>query len=339
MAAGVSVSNVSVLDDATPPIRPSSPKKSLTLITAGIFGLFIGISCAFFLERSADTFKNIADVEHYLRLPSLAVVPDFRELNTPTNGPRQYLLSRLASARSETNNPVIVAPQSSNYSAATEAYRALRLTLMLFPSTPPKVILITSGAPNEGKTVTAINTAVAFAQMGSKVVLVDADLRNSQCHKLLKLKNPGGLAEILTHERRLDEVVQPTQFEGLVCIAAGLRPPNPGMLLGSAAMIDLLSVLKSKYDFVLIDSAPVLPVTDALYLASMVDGVVLVVGPAVSRQTTKLVCRRLLHLHAPLLGIVENRVDIRTREGAEHYYYPLDPRSAKVNGLMDDLEV
>jgi capsular exopolysaccharide synthesis family protein len=207
---------------------------------------------------------------------------------------------------------------------------------MLSRATPPKVILITSGAPNEGKTVTAINTAVTFAQMGSKVVLIDADLRTSQCHKLLETVNPDGLTQILTRQRRFDEVAQPTQVEGLDCITAGSRPHNPGMLLGSSAMIDLLSVLKDRYDFILIDSAPVLAVSDALHLVSMVDGVVLVVGPDVSRQMVKRVCARLAYLHAPLLGIVQNRVDIRSGGNGEHYYYPTYSNSSNMNGIMDD---
>jgi capsular exopolysaccharide synthesis family protein len=338
MAAGVSASNVSVLDDATPRIQPSSPKKLLTLTTSSIFALFVGVSCAFFLERFDDTFKDGADVERYLRLRSLAAVPNIRQLTKSTNGARKHLLRPFTPDRGEADSRVIIAAENNGFSAAAEAYRALRLSLMLSRPTPPKVVLITSGVPNEGKTVTAINTAVAFAQMGSKVALIDADLRNSKCHKLLNIVNTEGLTEILTGQRRLDEVAQPTQVEGLVCITAGSRPLNPGLLLGSSAMIDVLSVLKDRYDFILIDSAPVLAVTDALHLVSMVDGVVLVVGPDVSRQMVKLVCGRLIHLHAPLLGIVRNRVDTRIHGSSEHYYYPTYNKSSNLNGIMDQRE-
>jgi polysaccharide biosynthesis transport protein len=249
------------------------------------------------------------------------------------------LLSRFNAARGEADDMAIIAPRENSFSVATEAYRALRLNLILSRATSPKVLLISSGVPNEGKTVTAINTAIAFAQMGSKVVLIDADLRNSQCHKLLELSNTAGLTEILTGRRRFDEVVQPTPVEGLVCITAGSRPLNAGMLLGSRAMADLLAVLKDRYDFILIDSAPVMAVTDALHLVSVVDGVVLVIGPDVSRQMVKLVCARLTYLHAPLLGIVQNRVDIRTHGSAEHYYYPMYGKACDMNGIITRLEV
>lgn len=339
MAAGVSASNVSVLDNATPPFQPSSPRKLLALTACGIFALFIGISCACFLERFDDTFKDVADVERCLRLRSLAMVPDFRQLKKATNGTKKRWLRHFTSAQTQADNMAIVADQDNNFSAATEAYRALRLSLMLSRATPPKVILITSGTPNEGKTVTAINTAIAFAQMGNKVVLIDADLRNSQCHKLLKIANRDGLTEVLTSRRRFDEVAQPTLVEGLVCITAGSRPLNPGMLLGSSAMVDLLSVLKTTYDFILIDSAPVMAVTDTLHLLSMLDGVVLVIGPNVSRQMVKLVCARLTYLHAPLLGIVQNQVDIKTHGSGNYYYYPLYGKSSNMNGMTDQLEV
>lgn len=318
MAAGVSASNVSVLDDATPPLQPSSPKKLLTLMTSGVFGLFAGISCACFLERFDETFKDAADLERYLRVRSLAVVPDLRKLDKSV---AQTWLDRFTSNRPEIGEMAIMAPAENNFSAAAEAYRALRLSLMLSRATPPRIILTTSGLSHEGKTVTAVNTAIAFAQMGNKVLLIDADLRSSRCHKVLEIENPDGLTDILTGRRRFDEVVQPTPIAGLDCITAGSRAPNPGFLLGSSAMIELLSVLRETYDFVLIDSAPVMAVTDALHLVSIVDGVVLVVGPDVSRQTVKLVCARLSYLHAPLLGIVQNRVDIAAHGNGNYYTF------------------
>ncbi|HTW89489.1 MAG TPA: polysaccharide biosynthesis tyrosine autokinase [Candidatus Binataceae bacterium] len=323
VAAGVSSSNVSILDSATPPLVPSSPKILLSLASCTILALLIGISIACFLERFDDTFKDSDEIEHYLGVPNLAIVPDFRKLSRPTNGPKGYLSSRLGSAQIKATNAVIVADQDNGFSPATEAYRALRLGLLLSQAgESPKVILITSGTPGEGKTVTAINTGIAFAQMGSKVLLIDADLRSSRCHKLLAMTNRGGLTEVLTGQQRPDELIRPTSVDGLECLTSGSTPPNPGRLLSSEAMATLLLNLRANYDCILIDSAPVMPVTDALHLMAMVDGVLLVVGPHIPKQRVRHVCARLKQIHAPLLGVVQNQVDINTHRNAGDYYYP-----------------
>ena len=322
MAAGVSASNVSVLDNAAPPLTPSSPKLLLTLACCGALALLIGVSSACFLERFDDTFKDADEVERYVGVPSLAVVPDFRKLIPSTYGTKKHLLSRFVSARAEASDTVVVADHDNGFSAASEAYRALRLSLLLYgPGGPPKIILITSGAPHEGKTVTTINTAIAFAQMSGRVLLIDADLRSSRCHKLLGMSNDEGLSECLMGRVRLDEVIRPTSIDGLACVTSGSTTLNPGLLLGSSKMTDLLVRLKESYDCILIDSAPVMPVTDTLHLMTMVDGVVLVVGPRISKQRVRRVCSRLNQIHAPLLGIVQNQVDIHTHRSAGDYYY------------------
>jgi capsular exopolysaccharide synthesis family protein len=341
MAAGVSASNVSVLDSATPPLYSSSPKTLLTLASCGVLALLIGISSACFLERFDQTFKDPDEIEGYVGVPNLAMVPDFRKLNRPAYGSKTYLvnrfastqlvsrfasaqlMSRSASAQPKSSSTDIVADQDNGFSATIEAYRALRLSLISSRAgEPPKVILITSATPREGKTVTAINTAIAFAQMGSRVLLIDADLRNSRCHKLLAMANHEGLTEILTGQRRLDELIRPTSIDGLGCITAGSTPPNPGRLLGSQIMKDLLLHMKGSYDCILIDSAPVMPVADTLHMMTMVDCVLLVVGPHIPKQRVRAVCSRLNQIHAPLLGVVLNQVDITTHRSASDYYYP-----------------
>ena len=206
------------------------------------------------------------------------------------------------------------------------------------PGGPPKVILITSGAPHEGKTVTTINTAIAFAQMSGRVLLIDADLRSSRCHKLLGMSNHEGLSECLRGRLRFDEVIRPTSIDGLACITSGSTPLNPGMLLGSSTMTDLLVRLKESYDCILIDSAPVMPVTDTLHLMTMVDGVVLVVGPHISKQRVRHVCARLNQIHAPLLGIVQNQVDISMHRSAGDYYYPHLHKSQDMDETRNQME-
>jgi succinoglycan biosynthesis transport protein ExoP len=332
MAAGVSASNVSVLDRAVPPLLPSSPKALLALASCGLLALLIGISSACFFERFDDSFKDSDEIERYVGVPNLAIVPDFRKLERLNYGSKGCLLSRSGFA-SEASGAVVVANKHNGFSAATEAYRALRLGLLLSRAgEPPKVILVTSGVPGEGKTVTAINTAIAFAQMGSRVLLVDADLRNSRCHELLAVSNHEGLTDILTGQQELDDLIRPTSVDGLDCITSGSAPPNPGRLLGSQVMTDLLSNMKDRYDCILIDSAPVMPVTDTLHLMTMVDGVLLVVGPRIPKQRVRHVCARLNQIHAPLLGIVQNQIDISTHRSARDYYYPHYHKWQDVNG-------
>ena len=210
MATGVSASNVSVLDSATAPLLPSSPKTLLALGSSGVFALLLGISLACFLERFDDGFKDAEEIEHYIGVPSLAMVPDFKKLKGATNGSRSLLFSRSASVGAKTNGTMIVAEQNGGFfSAATEAYRALRLGLLLSRADKaPKIILITSGTPREGKTVTAINTAIAFSKMGSRVLLIDADLRSPRCHKLLNLPNRQGLTEILAGQLPAEDLIR-----------------------------------------------------------------------------------------------------------------------------------
>jgi polysaccharide biosynthesis transport protein len=332
MAAGATASNVSVLDSAAPPLLPSSPKTLLMLASCGAFALLLGVSIACILERCDDTFKDSDEIEPYVGIPNLTIVPDFRKLTHANAGPKTTLLSRLTPAKLRAKEAVVMVDEHNGFSAATEAYRALRLGLLLSKAgEPPKVILITSGTPGEGKTVTAINTAIAFAQMGSRVLLVDGDLRNPRCHTLLALPNHEGLAEILTGQRPASHVIRETGIDTLACLTSGSAPPNPGRLLGSHTMSDLLLDLKGSYDCIIIDSAPVMPVTDTLHLVNMVDGVLLVVGPHIPKRRVRHVCSRLNQMHAPLLGIVQNQVDISTHRSAGDYYYPHFQPSQDIN--------
>ena len=189
-----------------------------------------------------------------------------------------------------------------------------------------------------GKTTLTANLGALLADMGLRVLLIDADLRNPQCHELLAVANHEGLTEILTGQRRFDEVIRPTSIDGLACLTSGSTPPNPGRLLGSQTMTDLLLHLKGSYDCILIDSAPVMPVTDTLHLVSMVDGVLLVVGPRIPKQRVRHVCSRLNQLHAPLLGIVLNQVDISTHRSAADYYYPYFDKSQDIDATRNKME-
>jgi capsular exopolysaccharide synthesis family protein len=207
------------------------------------------------------------------------------------------------------------------FSPVTEAFRALRTNLLLSRAgEAPKVTLMTSALSVEGKTVTIVNTAALFASMGMKVVLVDADLRRPRCHELLLGKNGKGMTEVLTGQIDLTEVIRPTPVENLFLITAGTIPPNPAELIGSKSMHQTLDRLRERFDFVFVDSAPVMIVSDSLFIAAIADGTVMLVDS--SRTPRTLVTEmysRLNRVGAKVLGVVLNQVDTK-RHG--YYYSP-----------------
>ena len=318
VVGGAPTTEVSIIDQAEPPTAPSGPPKLLIVCSAGAASLFLAICLALLLDRLDDTFKDPDQIERSLALPCLGLVPDFAKLN-PAG---RRLLSKSSSATVAVATPHQL-PGAKAGTEVNETFRAIRIGMMASRAVPsPKAILITSGTVSEGKTMTAVNSALAFAQMGDKVLLIDADLRRSRCHSVLDIPNDAGLSDILTGRRKAEEMVRSTGIEGLACITAGSPQQNPGALLGSKKMADLLAYLRTFYDYILIDSAPVMQISDTLLLATMADGVLLVAGPATSKQVLRTVCSRLHMVRAKLLGVVLNRLDIKL--GNDGYYYSPD---------------
>lgn len=340
------VTNVSVIDTASVPTEASSPKKKLSLVLSGFLALMIGIGAAFVLERSDSGLKSADEVLQYLRLPSLATVLRFsgaRErgltgkplLQLPksgadSNGKYTEAVRRLASGPDPDECPVAqhdgngIAPLPSLFAVAGEAYRAIRTSLMLsLPETPPKTVIFTSAVAGEGKTVTVTNTAIAFAGMVDRVLLIDADLRRPRCHELLNREPNPGLTEVLTGLCELKDAIQPTAVKNLFLLSAGANPPNPSELLGSRKMREVLASVGAVYDHVLIDSAPILPVSDTVVLSTMVDGVVVVASVGTAKKLVRDACYRIFHVSAKILGVVLNKVDLeQQRHYAPYYIYP-----------------
>jgi capsular exopolysaccharide synthesis family protein len=206
-------------------------------------------------------------------------------------------------------------------SQMAESYRALRTSLLLSNlGTPPKVVMITSARPQEGKTTTSINTAVVLAQKGVRVLLIDADLRRPSIHKTLGLGPRTGLSNVLTGSTSLEQaILRSAVLSNLFILPAGTPPPNPAELLASTNMRDLLLDLRDKYDHIVIDTPPTLSVTDAVVLSPRVDAIVLVIR---SGQTTKQALRRsrdiLMQVNARVTGVLLNAVDLTS---PDYYYY------------------
>ena len=306
---------VSVINSAEVPTVPTSPRKTRDLLLSLMFGLASGVGLAFLMDFLDNTLKNPEEAENYLRLPSLGVVPDFASVgNGETHGARHLLTDRSALPP---RRELVTAHGS--YSLLGEAYRNLRTALLLSRAgTPPKIILIASATSREGKTVTSVNLATMLAQLGP-CMLIDADLRRARCHHVLAIDNLAGLTEALTGTRKWQDVLRSTEIENLDFLSAGSAPPNPTELLGSPKMAETLAEIGERYRYIIIDSSPVLPVSDALLLASVVDGVVVVAnGVATPRQQVKAACARLEYARGKILGVVLNRIQLQS---PDYYYY------------------
>jgi succinoglycan biosynthesis transport protein ExoP len=296
LIAARSADNVVVWRRAEVPGGPIGPNTMRNTLLAGVVGAMAAVGVAFLVEYLDDTIKTPEDISQALGLNTLGAIGRLRK---------------------GTDELVTV---TQPLSPVSEAFRALR-TNIRFSSVdnPLRTILVTSAGPTEGKSVMVANLAAAMAQAGLKVVAVDADLRRPRLHQMFGLHPHGGLTNSLL-EGSLDGRLQPTQAEGLVVLPAGELPPNPAELLGSRRMQELLELLKGHVDVVVIDSPPVLPVTDAAVLAQGVDGVLLVIDAGQTRRgAAKRAVESLRQVGANLVGVVLNAVP--THRGGYYYYY------------------
>jgi polysaccharide biosynthesis transport protein len=319
--------NVRVISPARLPKTPISPARMRTIMMSFIMALSAGIGLALFLEYIDNTIKTVEDVSRYVQLPALSVIPPIGLI------PSRKMLSAKGSKRPKSlpanvnGNGLegaragqLVAPDSR--SSAAEAYRILRTSVLLSSAgKPPKTILVTSGQPGEGKTTTAVNTAISLSQLGASVLIIDCDMRKPSTHKILGADNMRGLSTYLSRSITADGLIQKLQMPNLSLIPCGPIPPNPAELISSERMKRLLTDLSDRYDHIILDSPPLMNVTDPVILSTIVDGVILVVHGG---KSTRDVVRRARHdldaVGAKVFGVVLNNVDLR-REGYDNYYY------------------
>lgn len=289
VAGGVGTNNVSVVDRAERPGAPSSPRLLLNVIASLLAGTVLGIAGAFGLEYMDDTFKSPEDVERGLAMPVIGIIPK----------PEQGLSLTDALVDS--------------HSAISEAYRSLRTALQFSTAEGvPKTLLVTSSRPSEGKTTTAASLATAFTQIGMKVLIIDADLRNPSLHKVLKCPNEVGLSNYLAGAKLPQDVAQDTSVNNLTFISSGPLPPNPAELLAGARLVSLLSLATETFDLVLVDGPPIMGLADAPLLASNVSGTLLVIAAnETRREAAKLAVRRLNFARAPIVGALLSKFDTR----------------------------
>jgi capsular exopolysaccharide synthesis family protein len=284
---------VEIVDRAKVSMRPDKPKKTLNIALGVVIGLVVGVGLAFFIEYLDTSVKTIDDVERALGAPVLGVIPQ--------------------------NVGVLL--QEGVESPHAEAYRVLR-TNLLFSRKDDKLntIAIVSAGAGEGKSTTVFNLAAVFAQSGSRVLVVDSDLRRPTLHKLLKVSNSIGLTNLLLRQNRLEEVVQRTSLPSLDFMPSGKLPSSSLGILSSAQMKELITELKQHYDFVFFDSPPVMGVSDASILASEVDMTVQVIQYRRYPQPMNIRAKQMIEkVGGNLMGIVLNNINMSQDES--YYYY------------------
>jgi succinoglycan biosynthesis transport protein ExoP len=317
VSAGLKSSNIRVVDVARVPLVPARPDKRRNIMLALAMGLVGGVVLAFLLEAVDNTVRTPEQAQTLSNLPALGIIPATSTLLIRTRSQKALM----AKGGKEAVELVTYRRPKSDIS---ESYRALRTAILLSSSgSPPKVMLITSALPQEGKTTTSINTAVVLAQKGARVLLVDADLRRPSIHKVFNIKPKVGLSTLLTGSSKVENTITHVpQLPNLFLLPAGPPPPHPAELLGSPLMKQFINQWREQYDHVIFDTPPALSVTDSILLSVDMDSVVLVIR---SGNTTKAALRRtrelLTQVNAKVLGVVVNAVDVNSPDYYHYYYY------------------
>lgn len=320
VVAGVQENNISVVDAARAPGGAFRPDLRKNLAIASMLGLMVGIGLALLLEFLDNTVRRVEDVERLVDRPVLGIVPlvRMRERNKKTSDAR-------ATDR-DLSHICVTHPKSS----MSESFRSLRTSLMFSTAEGlPHTLVVTSAAQSEGKSTTAANLATVLAQNGSRVLLIDADLRRPTLHKDFAQPRSPGLTNCIAQaeERGLPmdgPAIRPTEVSGLSIMPAGHSTPSPAELLSSSRLGKVLADCRRLFDHVIVDAPPILGLADAVILSRIVDGVVLVAASGVTgKENFRMSVRRLRQVQAPLLGIVLNQVDLESPEYAYYsaYYY------------------
>lgn len=324
VSAGLNASNIRIVDPAEVPVVPVRPRKATNLLLGVMAGLIFGVGLAFFRDYLNDTFQSGEDVTRFLGVPVLGIVPKLGSVaGSYGYGSRKKLGGVYASgvpSKSGIDLTTFEAPSS----VLAEAYRSVRTSLLLSSADKaPRAILVTSSSPSEGKTATAINTAISLTQTGARVVLVDADMRRPRIHTALSLDTRTGLSSFLSGGEALRDIIHTCNVPNLFVVPCGVLPPNPAELILSGRFRRLLDVLREYFDYVIIDSPPLNNVSDARILALACDCVVMVVkASSTSRHQVSQALGHLTPQHVRMAGVVLNDLDVRARSyyGSRYKY-------------------
>ncbi|MBS0457757.1 MAG: polysaccharide biosynthesis tyrosine autokinase [Proteobacteria bacterium] len=286
IAGGITANNMSVVDTADVPTKVFRPRLLLNLLVGSVFGMGFGIGLALLLEYFDDTIKSPADVEKLLGLAVLGAIPLLKD-TTPAEALKDLR------------------------SAFAEAFRSVRTALQFSTNAGvPRTLLVTSATPNEGKSTTASTIALNFVQLGKRVLLLDADMRNPSQHRALGLSNEKGLSNVLSGVADPKDVIQTVEESGLHVMTSGPLPPNPAELLAGPKLLSLLTVAMAKYDQIIIDAPPTLGIADSVIIGHVATGTITVISAGTTRRAVvKGSIKRLLSGRARIVGVVLNKFD------------------------------
>lgn len=331
---GLKTSNIRIVDKALLPKSPVSPDKKGNLLLGLVLGIISGLGLLFLIDYLDNTIKGPEDVEKLTGLPSLGIIPHVDP--SGKNGKRKYgyyyyrsrsYYSSKGSYKSKQSLPEIKEVELVNHYypkfSIAEDYRTIRTSILLSDTdSPPRIISLTSALPQEGKTATVANIAVSFAQLQKKVLIIDADLRKPRLHKIFNIKkNNSGLSGYLAGKISLKDIILKTPIHNLFLLPSGPFPPYPGELLGSRKMRELVLYLRKYFDFIFIDSPPVLSVTDSVIISSISEGTIMVAQPEkTSSKDFAQAVEDIQKAKTHLLGVVFNDAKLR-RKGYYSSYY------------------
>lgn len=299
------MSNVNWLDQARPILSPTKPNVRLNVLLGALAGLILGFALAFMVEFLDNTVTSQEHIEERLGLTFLGILPSIGS-------------EKVGSAP----GPELVCYEQPK-SAVAECCRAIRTNLLFMsPDRPLKSILVTSAGPRDGKTTTAASLAITMVESGSKVLLVDADLRRPRVHSVFKVSNGAGLSSLIVGEGKLADTVKSSGVPNLDLLTCGPVPPNPAELLHTEKFRELLAEMGKRYDRVIIDSPPVGAVADAVVVSTLVDGTVMVLKAGnTSRDMARRTVRSLTDVNARIFGAVLNDLNLEDRHAGGYYYY------------------
>jgi len=303
IAANVGTNNILIIDKATPPTKKFKPSLKTNLAFGGLLGLLLGMGIAFLRAFTDDSIKDSNSLEKMTALPVLSLLPELKNINT-----KKLALQTALEPRSP----------------LAEAIRSLRTSLRFSTRNgAPKSLLITSSGASEGKSSIALNLATAYAQTGSKVLLIDADLRSPSIHSLLDLQNVEGLTNFLANPQATDgNISTPCMINQLSIITSGPIPPDPVELLSGNKMAELLDSARKEFDHIIIDGPPILGLADSLILSNLAEATLVTIHAGETRKANLLDgLKRLEHANANILGTVLNRMSRRVNPEYDHSYY------------------
>jgi capsular exopolysaccharide synthesis family protein len=321
LARMMRVNNIHLVDDALEPVRPIRPRTLLNVLIGLLLGVVTGVAFSWLRERLDSSLKTPDDLEDKLGLTFLGLLPQLEGSDAPRYGSRRA--RRRASSAAVVDGPHELIVHNRPLSGVAEAARAIRTNLLFMnPDRPYKKLLVTSAAPSEGKTTVACSIAIALAQGGQRVCIVDCDLRRPRLHRIFGRAGESGVTNVLVGDATLEEVIRPTGIDNLWSVPAGPAPPNPADMLHSERFRRFIQELGERFDRVVIDSPPVVAVTDSAIISTFVDGTVFVVRAfETSRHLSAQGLRALRDVDAPIVGAVLNAVNLNRHEYSYYYHY------------------